>query len=263
MSDFDELEVADYDLEELVKPVPASETLSYPDQAVQDDAPVDTLGRPGNSANTPSEALAKARLWHRERVNVGVGMCLSAVRQYYDVPAGIPTAAASYHMSAHKHGVTTGTLVPRGVPVYWTGGSSGAGHIAISVGGGICLSTDWKEAGKIDYAHIDTITSHWGLNFVGYTQEVNGVLVWRPAKIFGTVALHNLDYHDTNNDVLTVKKRLAAKGYRGFIKSSPRFGFGMRRAYTKYQTHLGYNGKDANGLPGPDSLKKLGLKVVP
>lgn len=268
MSNFeDEFEYADYDLEDAQDAlvVPATEALPYPDTEVQeteDSGPIKrTFVNP--MGVTPREAIATARKWSLARKWVGgAGLCLMTVRQYYGVGAGVPTAAASWAMSDHKRRVASGVDCPRGTPVYWTGGSHGAGHIAISTGGGNCFSTDWKEAGRIDRARIDDITSHWGLNFQGYSFEVNGVQVWKPAGPIGTVHLSNLKPGKRNKDVLLLKKRLHTKGYRGFILGSDKFGFGLKRAYAKYQRSLGYSGKAANGVPGAISLKKLGFKVL-
>lgn len=256
----EDFQYGDYDLEEDVTPVPASEALDYPDVAQHDDqtAPV---GFTSVEGVTPQQAIATARSWSLSRRFVGVGQCLATVRQYYGVPAGFPTAAASYAAADHKHLVSTGVDVPRGAPVWWTGGSHGAGHVAISVGGGICLSTDWKEQGKIDYARIDEITSRWGLSFKGYTEEVNAVVVWRPQPALSTINLNNLKPGKRNDDVLRLKRRLREKGYKGFIVSSRKFGKGIQNAYAQYQRRLGYTGHDANGIPGVKSLRKLGFAV--
>lgn len=262
----EEFDYGDYDLEEDVSPVPLTQALPYPD-VEKNDLPLASefsqrLGFTSVVGVKPGEAIATARSWSKSRKFVGVGMCLATVRQYYGVPAGVATAADSWQMSEHKRQVANGLACPRGTPVYWTGGSKGAGHIAISIGGGLCYSTDWKEAGKIDIARIDEITTLWGLDFKGYTFEVNGVQVWKPAPPEPTVHLHNLQPGDRNDDVLKVKKALHDKGYRGFFVNSKRFGVGTKRAYAKFQSRLGYNGKDANGIPGRLSLRRLGFKVA-
>lgn len=57
-----------------------------------------------------------------------------------------------------------------------------------------------------------------------------------------------------------VRRRLRRKGIkevgRGF-----KFDTRLRNGYTKWQKRLGYKGNDANGIPGPTSLKKLGLRA--
>lgn len=265
----EEFDYADYDVEDdkvfsLV--TGPDEALPYPDVEANDDLDTTTqdkvLGFTNVFGRTPEEAIAIARSWCLSGHWCGVGMCLATVRQYYGVPSGFPTAASSYWASDHKRFVRSGRDVPRGVPVYWTGGSHGAGHIAISVGGGVCLSTDWKSAGKISYAHIDDITAAWGLQFKGYTWEVNGRQVWAPAEPKPTVRLANLKPGQRNKDVLEVKQALHKKGYTGFLTKSNKWGSGVQRAYAKYQRRLGYSGKDANGIPGRESLRKLGFRVV-
>lgn len=56
-----------------------------------------------------------------------------------------------------------------------------------------------------------------------------------------------------------VRRRLRRKGIdagRGF-EFNPKF----REAYAKWQRRLGYEGKNANGIPGRTSLQKLNLRV--
>lgn len=262
----EDFDYGDYDLEDeksLSLVVEPADALSYPDVETNEDGSKTAVSFTGAGGRTPAEALTQARTWSLNGHWCGVGMCLATVRQYYNVPSGVATAAKSYWMSAHKRGVRSGVDVPRGAPVYWTGGSRGAGHIAISMGGGLCWSTDWKRAGRIDVARIDDITSHWGLNFVGYTWEVNGRQVWAPAAPKPVVRLSNLRRGKRNNDVLEVKKALRKRGYTGFLVSSNKWGSGIERAYARYQRRLGYAGKAADGRPGTESLKKLGFRVLP
>ena len=263
------VEYGDYDLahgDEEEEAVPADEALAYPDQDSQDD---EDTGQEearafvaGLNVRTPEAAIDVARAWSKSGHYCGVGQCLATVRQYFGISSKYGTAAASWYAANHKYRVHSGYAVPRGVPVYWTGGSHGAGHIALSVGGGMCLSTDWKRSGRIDYARIDDITRAWHLNFQGYAAEINDVVVWKPATKLGVVSLSNLHLGRKNQDVHEVKQRLHKKGYRGFSLKSYRFGFGLKRAYAKYQRHLGYTGSGANGIPGRTSLKKLGFDVI-
>lgn len=255
----EDFEFGDYDLEEEVPVVYAADAVDYVEPLTQDDEAVHGLDMPGDSPRTSVEALAVAKDWSNRRLYVGVGMCLKTVRQYYGVSSKYGTAAESWYAADHKVHVSDGRNIPRGVPVYWTNGR--AGHIAISLGGGLCYSTDWKESGKIDVAVINEIGPRWGQTLAGYAREVNDVVVWRPAPQKGVVNLHNLHKGEKHQDVLEVKKALKKKGYKGFIMND-KFGVGLQRAYKKYQERLGYSGKAANGIPGPTSLKKLGFKVV-
>lgn len=60
--------------------------------------------------------------------------------------------------------------VPAGTFAYWTGGSHGFGHAAITIGGGKIISTDAPTWGKIGEVSIDWIATNWrnNLKFVGY-----------------------------------------------------------------------------------------------
>jgi len=256
----------DYEAPEGVVAVPTSEALPYPDVETHDDTTEDEAGRAVGftsiTGSTPAEAIEEARLGVIRGTFWGVGQCLKTVRGYYDVGSKYGTAASSWFAADHKHFSNDGRDAPRGAPVWWTGGTSGAGHVAISVGGGLCISTDWKRSGRADYAAINDITSFWGLDYKGWTREVNDVVVWRPRQPRDTVRLHNLRPGERNADVLKVKKALHRKGYRGFLVNSNKYGMGIKRAYAKYQRRLGYSGVNANGIPGTNSLRKLGFRVL-
>lgn len=258
----------DYEAPEGVVVTPPTEALDYPEETDQDKAD-DPAGDTkllaafvGGGGRTPAQAIETARTWSQQGYFFGVGQCLATVRKYYNVASLYGSATLGWENAQHKHFSNDGRDAPRGAPVWWTGGSSGAGHVAISVGGGVCLSTDWARPGRIDYAHINDITSRWALDYKGHTNDINNVEVWEPRKPKGTVSLKNLKPGVRHADVLKVKKALHKKGYKGFIVSSNKFGPGIKRAYKKYQERLGYSGPDANGIPGPNSLQKLGFKVL-
>lgn len=258
----EEFEYGDYDLEEDVTPVPASEALPYPEVEAQDDEPEEgKLSFTSTTGSTPAEAIAEARAGVLRGTFWGIGQCLRTVRQYYDVNSRYPTASSGWANAEFKHPRSDGRDCPRGAPVWWTGGSSGAGHVAIATGGGMCISTDWARVGRADYASINDITNVWGLDFKGYTNDINGVFVWKPAPSKDSVALSHLKPGERHADVLKVKKALHHKGYKGFILNSNKYGPGIKKAYAKYQNRLGYHGPDANGIPGKNSLEKLGFKV--
>ena len=264
--EYEDFENGDYELVEDVEVTPATEALPFPEVDSNDDeASADpeahAVGFTSVTGSTPGEAIAEARAGVLRGTFWGVGQCLKTVRQYYDVNSQYPTAASGWVNADYKHPRSDGRDCPRGAPVWWTGGSSGAGHVAISTGGGVCISTDWKRSGRADYANINDITNTWGLDFKGYTNDINSVFVWKPVPPKDTVALHNLKPGDRHADVLKVKRVLHHKGYRGFLVNSNKYGRGVKKAYAKYQTRLGYKGSDANGVPGRNSLEKLGFKV--
>lgn len=54
----------------------------------------------------------------------------------------------------------------------------------------------------------------------------------------------------------TIQRALTAKGYK--VAADGRYGRETTAAYIKFQKSMGYQGIDANGIPGPGSLAKLG-----
>lgn len=64
----------------------------------------------------------------------------------------------------------------------------------------------------------------------------------------------------TNLDVYMVKRELSKAGlFAGELNK--RFDKHLKIAYAAWQRRLGYEGDDADGVPGPYSLQQLGLKV--
>lgn len=113
------------------------------------------------------------------------GMCLREVRECYAVPAMYMDAAQAWEQAKHKHRTGDPADIPRGAPVFWTGGSEGHGHIAIGTGWGKCWSTDILRPGYFDKVPVDMIRARWGMRLVGWTEDLNGVRVYTPPKRTG------------------------------------------------------------------------------
>lgn len=63
---------------------------------------------------------------------------------------------------------------PRGVPVFYRGGSKGDGHRAISLGGGKIRSTDCPTSGVTSTTDIGWPERAWGLEYVGWSETIDG-----------------------------------------------------------------------------------------
>lgn len=114
-----------------------------------------------------------SRNWHN--------CCQMFTRMAFGVPSdGTPTAAAGWARAKYKHPETNPLNIPRGAAVYWTGGSSGAGHAAVSRGNGMVWGTDLVRDGQVDVYPIEAVHARWGLTLVGWTEDVDGVRVWEP-----------------------------------------------------------------------------------
>lgn len=111
-----------------------------------------------------------------------VGWCLREVRECFGVAQLAPSATQAWEWAKAKHHVTNPDKVPRRVPVFWTGGSHGAGHIAIGIGDGMCWSTDIRRDGWFDRVAIAEVARKWPkLKLVGWSEDLNGVTVWGPS----------------------------------------------------------------------------------
>jgi hypothetical protein len=126
------------------------------------------------------QAIANARHQSTHGPAFNKGECLYRCRLAFGIKVAVHDATLSWRESRTQHTKTAIKDIPRGVPVYWTGGSEGNGHIAISVGNGRCLSTDIHRRGFFDEVPITDINRLWGngLRFVGWSETLNGVRVW-------------------------------------------------------------------------------------
>lgn len=108
---------------------------------------------------------------------------------------------------------------------------------------------EWAPGRKIDPAGID-------MNV--FRANVQRALDQGPSV--KTVNLSRLLPGKRNEQVVWVKRRLKRKGFfDGPVNKY--FGKGLQKAYAEYQRSLGYTGASADGIPGRDSLRKLGFRV--
>jgi hypothetical protein len=166
-------------------------------EAMEADGAQDDLDELGAGAGpaSPAEALANAARLSRDSVYVGVGYCLKTVRgPIYEVPALWPDANTAWYRAdldvdadntVDRHLTSDPHAIPRGAVVYWT--NSRYGHVALSAGGGLCWSTDYRRPGYVDLAPIASLASWCGGRLVGWAEDLNGVDVWpdapdKPAK---------------------------------------------------------------------------------
>lgn len=120
-------------------------------------------------------ALARA-----PRPTTEVGMCLRETREVLGVGAAALDAIGAWKAARFKHPtVLDHSRIPAGVPIFWAGGSAGHGHVAIAAKKrGYCWSVDKKRPGHWDRVPIDSITHDWRLQFLGWTEDLNGVRVY-------------------------------------------------------------------------------------
>lgn len=110
-----------------------------------------------------------------------VGMCAQWTRERFAIPAlgdfdrdGDADAVDMWQACALKHYADVEPVPPAGVPVFWSGGSRGHGHAAVSLGGGMVRSTDAWTAGLVGTVPLSEIGRRWGMHYLGWTEDLYG-----------------------------------------------------------------------------------------
>lgn len=94
---------------------------------------------------------------------------------------GAADAEDQWKAARFKHPETDPNKIPRGVPVYWGGGSSDNGHAAGPTrGDGTVWGTDLVRDGHVDVYPIADVAKKWGLTLLGWTEDIGGVRVYTP-----------------------------------------------------------------------------------
>lgn len=131
------------------------------------------MTRVGREATDWAKAHGQQGVWRRQ--------CLKFVRMSFGLAGGTANAGLAWDNARFKHRTNDGETIPPFVPVFWE--TSGvADHIAISVGGGNCRSTDVRVAGNADIVSINALTRKWGMDLQGWTEDLNGVRIHFPSK---------------------------------------------------------------------------------
>jgi len=100
------------------------------------------------------------------------GLCLQWSREQAGIPSKYSDASTAWkHATGRRAGNAN---PPRGAAVYWTGGSRGYGHIAISLGNGKVRSTDAGGSGRVATISISQISREWHLKYAGWADSING-----------------------------------------------------------------------------------------
>lgn len=148
--------------------------------------------------NVLERAIARARAQSRGDDPLETSECLRNVRRLYGVAALYPDARSAWDHAVYRHPVgdsptrraeTPSMPVtiedhlarvgrfnpPAGVPVWWSGGSHGDGHVAVASHDRTRVwSTDIRRPGFFDLVDTVSIAYTWGLTLLGWTQDVNG-----------------------------------------------------------------------------------------
>lgn len=150
---------------------------------------------PGNGT---VPAIQQAAAMANNGVVVGTNKCLEFVRTvlgFSSDPVSPENGAVSAQAAWDQVPLVarqTNTTPPPGVPVYWTGGSSGYGHIALSAGNGQVYSTDFGPNGyvgdgRVRLVSINAISAHdHALKYAGWSNDLGATPTSAGGK-YGTV----------------------------------------------------------------------------
>jgi hypothetical protein len=115
-------------------------------------------------------ATVSARNAENDRFNTP-GMCLQVVRTWCGISARYGDAATAWRNTNDRH--PGGRNPPRGAAVFWTGGSRGFGHIALSLGNGKIRSTDAGGRGVVATVDLGWVERNWGQTYGGWAWDIN------------------------------------------------------------------------------------------
>lgn len=106
------------------------------------------------------------------------GFCERFVRGCFDFPPRYLTANLAWQGTRSRH---PGDMSPpAGVPVFWdilSGVNVNNDHIALSTGGGFCISTSAGPGRTVAKVGIGDLTQRWGMSYRGWSEDYHGVVV--------------------------------------------------------------------------------------
>jgi len=113
------------------------------------------------------------------------GMCQQWTRTRFGAPSvgdydGDGAADAEDGWKAAKHRHPGDRNPPRGVPVYYDGGSRDNGHAAVSLGGGKIRSTDAAGRERVGTVDLGWPERAWGMRYLGWAEDLGGQVVPLP-----------------------------------------------------------------------------------
>lgn len=112
-----------------------------------------------------NQAIANARTFTR----YAVGRCDEFVAEIYGYgSSGYSTAVTNWQATPSGLRHPGDWNAPAGALMYWSGGSTGAGHVALSLGNGLIISTDATGPGTVGQIPARTPTDKWGHPYLGW-----------------------------------------------------------------------------------------------
>lgn len=144
------------------------------------------------------------------------GMCYKWTREQFGIPSigdrdgdGDADAVDGWKAARRRH--PGDRHPPPGVPVFWSGGSNGHGHAAITKPAGV-RSIDANGFGNVGTVDLGWFERNWGLTYLGWSEDLGGVPIpLGPVPDDWNHAQHLTPYRDGN-------------GRAGILKAAKRHG---------------------------------------
>lgn len=182
------------------------------------------------------------------------GLCLWHVQNAFLSGHAYPNAITQWREAKHQH---RGDRTPKvGAPVYW--GGTQHGHIAIYVGDGKVRSTDAGGSGRMATVPLGWFERNWGMNYLGWTEDIAGKKIEFDDKIDVYVAKLRPGV-DNSGSVRMLRKALIHRGFlipaKGLSERRPgdKYTPAVERAVKRWEKKKGYT--ILNGVLSNDQAK--------
>lgn len=231
------------------------------------------------------QAKARAAYWHTHPTSdiLATGRCQGVARGIVGARSFGSSAIIAWHNVPSQYKIL-GKVIPGGL-VYFdnprVADSREFGHATFGIENGYVWSTDILRMGRLDLVHWTVIRDHWGMRLLGTinhtpyealhmgvttstatTLPAVSLSLMQKAFAHDPSAAQGAAYSTTSRaQGKYVEKALYRLGYLPGQYVDGSMGTLTRSAYATFQRSCGYSGAGANGIPGKDSLTKLGLKT--
>lgn len=154
---------------------------------------------------TAAQAIAKAksiRSW-------AIGMCDNFVANMYGYDSsGYTTAVRNWQATPGNLKHSGDWNAPAGSLMFWGGGSTGAGHVALSLGNGSIISTDATGPGVVGQIPARTPTDKWGHPYLGwaYPYFQGGQATSQLGQWTGSTSANDISYNATQISADSITK---------------------------------------------------------
>lgn len=202
---------------------------------------------------------AAAVAWAKSRTSWVPGYCQKYVRSCFDLPGVYGTAQADWNAAgSHQH---HSKFPPPGVAIHWYSAPGDPGHTAMSLGDGICRSTDYPSRGRVGNVSIGALTRRWNLRYEGWASKTNDRVTWTPPKlrVSAPQLRHALETGGKVPNGRYFKRELAAVVGRGAMNLAVNgCGRSTRRRARKLEAL--WHGGAANGRLSNSDIRRLGWR---